>query len=708
MRFQILQRRPDDPFVFELLSSQDNVLLTSNEHASQDACTDAIRDTISALRDADRFGIQNDNTLVLRSESGAVLARSSAFGSRQQAVTAIASIVESAGQTENYDVTFTRVRQRAAGNALRSLQRMSDEELLALYNFTRTSRSGQPGFELFQHDDDEFYFHFNDDNGNALLYSRGFPTASKRDRRIESVIQNASIPKRYDILEQDGQYVVILKARNSQEIARSRLFPSRNAAEQVVTLFQERIPPLAPQYVKKRRARAQSAGNVYLLSQPSPTSNPGFDSFRNTENKQHYFHFNGEDGRPLLFSQGYSSTKSRDNGISSVIKNGVLPERYEGKEENGQYYFILRAGNRQEIARSRSFVSAADRDRMITAILAAMPDYATQYGITLPNTSAESESQSFTLAAPIPVGIAGGDGDGRVDDADVDTGDTVADDTMLAAPREEFQDTQDTQTHIRPAPDLAYAGEEVEPEMAYAGADDDGGGRLGIPWWIIPLVLLLGLLLFFLLRGCGSDLPPAGIAGVDETEEVTPPPTTTDPAPAMEEAGEPEGSGSTGETAEPEPPAPLGPNAAALGFTPGSLEAQLADLLSDPGRVLPAKFTMDKLQFLSQSHAIPKAALGQIDNLARLMKEYPGINIKFLGHIDGMENDDPVNLAGNGKRIPLSTIRARCLYVRMLGKNVPEGQVSYAGFGSSQPVTSNASASDRQQNRRLEFELSVN
>ena len=695
MRFQILQSRPDTPFTFQLLGNQDDVLLTSGPYDSQEACTDAIREAINSLPDTLRYDIQNDNVVALRSESGNILARSQPLNSQQEAASTIASIVDAAGEASRYDVTFTRTRRRAT-SALRSLQRMSDEELIALYNFARQSQSGRPGFELFQHDDEQYYFHFNDDNGRALLYSRGFNASSKRDRRVESVIQNARLEKRYEIQEQEGRYVIILKARNSQEIARSRLFDSRQEAESMMTLMRQRIPTYADQYVKKRRSRSRGASNVYFFDQVSTSNEAGFEKIRNAESKQHYFHFNDDSGRALLYSQGYSAPKSRDNGIRSVIKNGALRDRYEAKEEDGQYYFILRAGNRQEIARSRAFTSADERDRMIAVILAALPAYAASFGVTL-DSGVETQTEQFSLEAPdlpIPAAIpvpVGGDGDGRVEADDVEP-EQREEDTILAAAG-------------GAAGASVGAGRrrtsEPEPELEPAGVDEDSGGtRLWL--WIIPLILLL-LLLPFLFRMCGSDLPPEGIAG-NNVEEVEPAPPADEEAPVLADAEELEtnGSGSTGIEAPP-PPEPLGPNGTALGLASGSVEAQIADLLSDPNRELPATFVMDKVRFLAQSHAINEEANAQIDNLAKLLKAYPDALIEFHGHIDGMEDDSPVNLAGNGRRIPLSTIRARCLYVRMLGRDVPEDQLAFEGFGADNPVASNDSPQNRQRNRRLEF-----
>lgn len=709
MRFQITQERPNAPFVFSLLDNRDEVILTSGPFETRDACTDAIRTAITVLPNTIQFDIQNDNAIALRGASGDILARSGSFASRQEAAAAIASIVEAAAGNTTYDVSFTRTTRQQRRQPV-PLQPLSAAELAELYNFLRVSQSGQTGFELFQLDENgQYYFHFNDADGRALLYSRGFTSAAKRDRRLESVISNAKSDKRFELLEDGGSFYFILKARNGQEIARSRMFANRGEATAAMAFANKQIPPYKAQYTKKRKARSQSAGNIYNFAQVSASGAAGFETFRNPEEKLHYFHFNDENGNVALYSQGYSTAKSRDNGIHSVIKNSGIESRFEGLEENGRYFFILRAGNRQEIARSRSFSSAAERDRMMALLRRAIMTYAGAYGITLATEErTETTTEQFTLSAPVATGTAlaagltaGAAAAARRDD------DTVPEPEATPAKPEPTpvakavpvtpKATESPKAPSRARDRLAAAHTEDHTRAAASTSrETESGGRLWLPW-IIGLLALL-VLLFFLMRfmpGCGADLPPQGMADVDNQTEAPEAPLT--------------GSGSTGgnavssETASPQPPPPLGPTAAALGFAPGSTEAQIADLLSDPERSLPARFTMDKARFAPSSHALNEDALPQVDNLVKLLASYPNIQLEFVGHIDGNESDDAVHLAGNGKRLALSTIRARCLYTRMLGKDVPATQVTFQGLGNTEPVASNATAQDRQNNRRLEL-----
>ena len=251
---------------------------------------------------------------------------------------------------------------------------------------------------------------------------------------------------------------------------------------------------------------------------------------------------------------------------------------------------------------------------------------------------------------------------------------------------------------------------EEEEEYAYADEDDRGGFRLWLPW-IIGLIAI-ALILFWLLSmmdGCGGNR--ANMAGADDDdaqqqEQVI----TAGPEEALAEGPEEtegedtdasSGSGSTGE-----PPAPLGPNAAALGFAGGSIEGQIANLLSDPSRSLPASFVLDMVNFPRHSAKLNKSAYDQVDNLIALMKAYPNLKITFEGHIDGTEDDNIARHFMNGENITLSAVRARCLFQKFSEAGISESQLGYEGLGASDQLVNNNTESNKQRNRRLEVVIS--
>ncbi len=101
---------------------------------------------------------------------------------------------------------------------------------------------------------------------------------------------------------------------------------------------------------KAKKVEAPKKIDEYLAPKEY-VGEPGFHKFE--KDGKHYFSFNNQDKKVLLRSEGYSSESSMLKGIESVKKNAVEAKRWsEYKAENGKFYFTLKAGNGQEIARS--------------------------------------------------------------------------------------------------------------------------------------------------------------------------------------------------------------------------------------------------------------------------------------------------------------------------------------------------------------------
>ncbi len=94
----------------------------------------------------------------------------------------------------------------------------------------------------------------------------------------------------------------------------------------------------------------------------------GFDTF--PDDGQFYFTYS-VNSKITLISEGYDSASSRDNGVASVEKNLPIAARYKAlTNEAGKFYFSLRAGNHKEIAISRPYDTAAERDAIIKGFAA--------------------------------------------------------------------------------------------------------------------------------------------------------------------------------------------------------------------------------------------------------------------------------------------------------------------------------------------------
>lgn len=104
------------------------------------------------------------------------------------------------------------------------------------------------------------------------------------------------------------------------------------------------------------------------------------------------------------------------------------------------------------------------------------------------------------------------------------------------------------------------------------------------------------------------------------------------------------------------------------------------------------QFATGKATLLQKSHAI-------LDEVAMLMSKYPEYSLTISGHTDAT-GDDKMNQS-------LSERRAKACFDYLVNKGVAASRMSHTGYGETKPVADNKTATGREQNRRVEFELSV-
>lgn len=81
-----------------------------------------------------------------------------------------------------------------------------------------------------------------------------------------------------------------------------------------------------------------------------------------------FFQMLNDASEVILESQAYTSKDDRDKGIESVKVNIKNTDRYKAMTEGGKHFFILRAGNNQEVARSVRYDSNADMKSAISYV----------------------------------------------------------------------------------------------------------------------------------------------------------------------------------------------------------------------------------------------------------------------------------------------------------------------------------------------------
>jgi len=107
------------------------------------------------------------------------------------------------------------------------------------------------------------------------------------------------------------------------------------------------------------------------------------------------------------------------------------------------------------------------------------------------------------------------------------------------------------------------------------------------------------------------------------------------------------------------------------------------------------QFASRKINFESGNALIKVASYPMLDEVANILNEYPDYNLRIGGHTDSYEK--------NAATLSQSRIDATKSY--LLGKGVPESRIVSAGYGKTRPVTSNANATARSQNRRVDIQL---
>jgi outer membrane protein OmpA-like peptidoglycan-associated protein len=103
------------------------------------------------------------------------------------------------------------------------------------------------------------------------------------------------------------------------------------------------------------------------------------------------------------------------------------------------------------------------------------------------------------------------------------------------------------------------------------------------------------------------------------------------------------------------------------------------------------------ITFASNSAVLNSNASTVLNNVAKVLADYPETKIQIAGHADSTGN------AANNNR--LSEQRAQSVSAHLASQNVRSARLSSMGYGSSQPVASNATPEGRAQNRRVEINI---
>lgn len=117
----------------------------------------------------------------------------------------------------------------------------------------------------------------------------------------------------------------------------------------------------------------------------------------------------------------------------------------------------------------------------------------------------------------------------------------------------------------------------------------------------------------------------------------------------------------------------------------------LTNIKLEEGKTIRLKniyFDHDRADFLSRSY-------DQLDKLVDVLESHPMMKIRVQGHTD-IRGDYDYNLS-------LSNGRASAVVEYLIAKGISSHRLSYKGFGSTKPISSNNTQEGRRMNRRVEF-----
>ena len=102
---------------------------------------------------------------------------------------------------------------------------------------------------------------------------------------------------------------------------------------------------------------------------------------KTAKNGKVFFNLKASNGQIILSSEMYETRKAAEGGVASVKKNAGNAARFERKKSNkGEDYFVLKAANGEPIGKSEMYSSARSMENGIASVMKNAPDAAATEG----------------------------------------------------------------------------------------------------------------------------------------------------------------------------------------------------------------------------------------------------------------------------------------------------------------------------------------
>ncbi|HEX5026604.1 MAG TPA: OmpA family protein, partial [Agriterribacter sp.] len=110
-----------------------------------------------------------------------------------------------------------------------------------------------------------------------------------------------------------------------------------------------------------------------------------------------------------------------------------------------------------------------------------------------------------------------------------------------------------------------------------------------------------------------------------------------------------------------------------------------------------ASVVLNNIFFDVNKFELQPESISELTRVLALLNDNPGVKILISGHTD--------NTGKASDNMELSVNRAKAVVDYLIAKGIQPSRLQYKGFGSTHPVTNNATEEERAANRRTELTI---
>lgn len=138
------------------------------------------------------------------------------------------------------------------------------------------------------------------------------------------------------------------------------------------------------------------------------------------------------------------------------------------------------------------------------------------------------------------------------------------------------------------------------------------------------------------------------------------------------------------------------PNGESMRSPIGGFVDRLVKTVGGAGSV-GAPLVCDQLRFAAGAPTLEDSSNTQLDEIAKILKAYPAVEVKLAGYSDNVGDPDA--------NITLTAERAAAVKEALIQRDVAARRMQIAGYGAGAPIASNDTEEGRQRNHRIEIEV---